>query len=333
MRIWGAAFATVLGLFAILASETTAAERMAQGSGSAIQATTYSTGASGSRLKWLSQRPVSTADENAVVATSYTKASAKSQPVRTAQAPTPAKRDRSFIDPFDAAKQPAEPLPAEPTEAGDSLPPVEEPQLQSSLPGLGEEESGRQSAAASAPLELPKTPTLMPKPVADTKTQPLLEREYAMRHHEFKEGCPTRDDLKKISELTTNIAPSEGDLPKDCPIGNETFQTRSFAPITFTWTASALCHKPLYFEDVQLERYGHMGGPLVQPLASAANFFLTFPILPYKMGLETPNECLYTLGYYRPGSCAPYLFDPIPLSARGALFETGAWIGGVYAFP
>lgn len=82
-----------------------------------------------------------------------------------------------------------------------------------------------------------------------------------------------------------------------------------------------------------MERYGHMAGPWVQPFASGAHFFLTVPILPYKMGLELPNECLYTLGYYRPGSCAPYLFDPIPISLRGALFEAGAWVGGIVLFP
>ena len=82
-----------------------------------------------------------------------------------------------------------------------------------------------------------------------------------------------------------------------------------------------------------MERYGHMCGPWLQPFASGANFFLTFPILPYKMGLELPNECMYTLGYYRPGNCAPYMLDPIPLSVRAALFEGGAWVGGVFAFP
>ena len=138
--------------------------------------------------------------------------------------------------------------------------------------------------------------------------------------------------MKHIGEIGTNIAPSEGDLPRDCPLGNDVFQPRSFAPITYTWTASALCHKPLYFEDVQLERYGHMAGPWLQPFASGVNFFLTIPILPYKMGLETPNECMYTLGYYRPGDCAPYLFDPFPLSVRGAFFEAGAWVGAVRRF-
>ena len=33
-----------------------------------------------------------------------------------------------------------------------------------------------------------------------------------------------------------------------------------------------------------------MLGPWVQPFASAANFFVTFPILPYKMGAGTAER-------------------------------------------
>lgn len=160
-----------------------------------------------------------------------------------------------------------------------------------------------------------------------------LERELAARRYELPEKCPSPKDLKSIADLSTNITPPEGDLPRDCPLLADTFRPRAFAPITYTWTASALCHKPLYFEDVQLERYGHMAGPWVQPFASFAHFFLTVPILPYKMGLELPHECIYTLGYYRPGNCAPYMLDPLPLSVRAALFEAGAWVGGCFAFP
>ncbi len=133
--------------------------------------------------------------------------------------------------------------------------------------------------------------------------------------------------------MTTNITPPEGELPHDCPLGNATFQPRAFAPTTFAWTASALCHKPLYFEDVQLERYGHMCGPWLQPFASGANFFLTVPILPYKMGLELPNECMYTLGYYRPGDCARTCSIRFRSAFAAALFEAGAWVGGVFLFP
>ncbi len=171
----------------------------------------------------------------------------------------------------------------------------------------------------------------------------LLEREpNKPRSFEFKESCPSAKDLKHIGELGTNIEPpppppnwteSGGAVPPDCPLGNDTFQPRRFTSITYAWTASGLCHKPLYFEDVQLERYGHMCGPWLQPFASGALFFATIPLLPYKMGLEAPGECIYTLGYYRPGDCAPYMIDPIPLSVRGAFFEGCAVVGFAYAFP
>ena len=67
--------------------------------------------------------------------------------------------------------------------------------------------------------------------------------------------------------------------------------------------------------------------------ATAAHFFVTVPILPYKMGLELPDECVYTLGYYRPGDCAPYMIDPLPLSVRAAFFEGCSVVGFGYAFP
>jgi hypothetical protein len=99
------------------------------------------------------------------------------------------------------------------------------------------------------------------------------------------------------------------------------------------WKASGLCHKPLYFEQVALERYGHSTGPLTQPIVDGAHFFLTVPVLPYKMGIEAPWECKYALGYYRPGSCAPYIIPPIPLSARGAALEAATAAALIYTLP
>jgi hypothetical protein len=160
-----------------------------------------------------------------------------------------------------------------------------------------------------------------------------LEQALSTKNPGLKDGCLSVKDLKKISELSTDVTPSPGDLPKDCPWGGDDFRSRSWAPVTFAWTASALCHHPLYFEDVKLERYGHAVGPWLQPFASAARFYLTLPILPYMMGLELPDECMYTLGYYRPGDCAPYMLDPLPLSIRATLFEGGAWIAGAAIIP
>jgi len=145
--------------------------------------------------------------------------------------------------------------------------------------------------------------------------------------------CPSPDDLDPINKLTTDISVTPGPQPKECTLGDKVFEPRDWAPSLFTWKASGLCHKPLYFEDVHLERYGHSHGPLLQPIISGGRFFLTIPALPYMMGVEPPAECLYTLGYYRPGDCAPYMLDPIPLSVRGALFQAGAVVGAVAIIP
>jgi hypothetical protein len=123
------------------------------------------------------------------------------------------------------------------------------------------------------------------------------------------------------------------DFPFECALGDERFVPRSWPEITYLWKASGLCHKPLYFEQVQLERYGHSWGPVLDPVMSGAHFFATVPLLPYKMGIESPGECIYTLGYYRPGNCAPYMIPAVPFTWRAAAYETGAAAGVILIFP
>jgi hypothetical protein len=122
-------------------------------------------------------------------------------------------------------------------------------------------------------------------------------------------------------------------LPIECSLGGLRVAERNWIPSTFVWHASALCHKPLYFEEVQLERYGHTAGPIRQPFISGAHFFGSLFVLPYKMAISPPHECEYALGYYRPGSCAPWMIPPIPLSFRGAAAETAAVLGAIHLIP
>jgi hypothetical protein len=288
---------------------------------SASQTSVSSVGKNGSSLKWLSHRPVM---DKAVKPVQY--AEPAEPPAAESGATT--SKPNPFGDPFgDKKKKTAAPAPAEKRD-------MESPPILSEEPKLPKERAPAKELPGKTPVPVKETPSVESK-----KTDTFrLETERNGKQLESSsvdifQVCPSAREAKNIKELTTNIVPPEGDLPHDCPLGNDIFQQRRFSPITYTWTASGLCHKPLYFEDVQLERYGHMAGPWVQPFASGAHFFATIPILPYKMGLEPPGECMYTLGYYRPGSCAPYLFDPIPLSVRGALFEAGAWVGGCFMFP
>lgn len=112
--------------------------------------------------------------------------------------------------------------------------------------------------------------------------------------------------------------------PPECQLGDEPATPRQWQLTTFTWKASGLCHKPLYFEEQRLERYGHSAGPIRQPVLSAAHFVLGLALLPYDMGIHPPSECIYALGYYRPGSCAPWLVPAFPLSLRGAASQAVA---------
>ncbi len=249
---------------------------------------------------------------------------APAEPIIGALQPAPSATTLGEAAPSGPALE--QPLPAGPKGAGrlPVLPPVLPGEVPAAPPPSQAEEPG-----LSPPPYLPPTETRSKK---SEVRQPLLEQETIAREHQLKETCPSPKDLKKIGQLTTNLTPEAGDLPQDCPLGNDVFQGRCWCPTTFAWTASSLCHKPLYFDDTSLEVYGHMWGPWVQPILSGARFFGTFFILPYEMGLELPGECIYALGDYRPGDCAPYQLDPLPLSIRAALFEAGAWTGGAILF-
>jgi hypothetical protein len=174
-----------------------------------------------------------------------------------------------------------------------------------------------------------------PTPVSTTDAD-ALEAEGA----KAKESCEkSLENLRAYTvdkvQLTIAITGIEGeDYPFECTIDDgQMFAGRCWDQITYMWKASAMCHKPLYFEDKQLERYGHSFTPCIQPFVSGAHFSCTLPVLPYCMGVEPPCECIYALGHYRPGSCTPYMCNPVPLSLRGALIEAGAVTGTAAAIP
>ena len=107
--------------------------------------------------------------------------------------------------------------------------------------------------------------------------------ELAKERKESEESC--REELAKLEsdrissiDLSIRVEGNAGeDYPFECAISSDRHQPRQWPQITYNWKAAALCHKPLYFEQVQLERYGHSWGPYVQPIMSGAHFFGTLP--------------------------------------------------------
>ncbi len=139
--------------------------------------------------------------------------------------------------------------------------------------------------------------------------------------------------INQLSEGDIAYITENWGLPRECLIEQVAYAPRAWVPTTMTWKASNLCHSPLYFEDVNLERYGHTHGPLLEPFVQSAHFFGNIAVLPYKMGVHTPCECQYALGYYRPGNCAPWIKQPVPISARGAIAQAATMTGLFWLIP
>jgi len=108
---------------------------------------------------------------------------------------------------------------------------------------------------------------------------------------------------------------------------------RPWMTYEYSWIASGLAHKPLYFEDVNLERYGNSACPTLQPALSATRFVATIPLLPYLMTVDRPCECVYTLGYCRPGSKSANLFYYPPARLDAAAVQAAAVTGAVFFIP
>jgi hypothetical protein len=160
------------------------------------------------------------------------------------------------------------------------------------------------------------------------------------------EGPPKWDRiLRPITEVTADatlpagLLPDqvehEGDAPRAemMPEVGDPRLMGGWGDNVFNWSAAKSYHYPLYFEEVNLERYGYQCHPLAQPFVSGAHFFLTVPTLPYQMTVHPPKECIYTLGHYRPGSCAPWQRNRLPWDPRAAAVEAGVVVGLVFLIP
>ena len=170
---------------------------------------------------------------------------------------------------------------------------------------------------------------------ADGDDSPAIKDPCSEESGDCREALGTlRGDRLADISLDIRVGGRAGnDYPCECRLEGETFQPRRFASTMFTWKAAGYCHKPLYFEHWTLERYGHSRGLVADSFCSAAHFFVTLPVLPYKMGVELPWECVYPLGYYRPGSCAPWTVPAVPVSPRGLAVEAATITGLVFLLP
>jgi hypothetical protein len=146
---------------------------------------------------------------------------------------------------------------------------------------------------------------------------------------------------KPLNQLGIDIAITSGDVPADQAAACWEQVNQYGAPLAFRcwgtfnyhWDATCLCYRPLYFEEINLERYGYECDCCLQPAASAAHFFATVPALPYCMAVECPRSCHYTLGHYRPGSRPPWRWHWPPCDLLAAAATGGVYTGLIFMIP
>jgi len=145
--------------------------------------------------------------------------------------------------------------------------------------------------------------------------------------------------VRPIGSLTINIVPPTGQVPKETD--QRGLLEREFGPTeyrreplntSYCWESPAFFNQPLYFEQPNLERYGYTWGP-AQPFISAAQFWVKIPLLPYMMTVHCPDEPIYSLGYYRPGSRVPYQINWPEVRLDAITVETAFITGLCFLIP
>ncbi len=183
--------------------------------------------------------------------------------------PEPLEPQPEPLQPNPLQPEPLQPEPLEPTQPG----PIQ-PRPQPLEPGTNRN-----------PTPLP--PNVIPDDTPSSREQRLRENDLAKSRAECADADAFQRELivSKIG-LDIDVHGQQGtDFPFECAMESGGYDGRHFPESTFEWKASALCHKPLYFEEENLERYGHEFGPHFQHIASGAHFFGHLALLPYKMGL------------------------------------------------
>jgi hypothetical protein len=263
----------------------------------------------------------------AALGTLFFALSATGQPVAaegTAAAPT-APSTIQVVDPFGPIEPEADPFENErgntPVNAADYVPPRNEPETK---------QINFQGPAISTTEELPaKTTSQSPtanEPCAAARFRPLNEIGIGIQ----QPGGQSPTDFATDCWAQINSGP------------NAYF--RAWPMMVYNWEPTCLCYQPLYFEEINAERYGYicndyccgyccMPGNCMQSAASAAHFFGTIPCLPYCLSAECPTECVYTLGHYRPGSCPPWRWHWPPCDPYAAATCAGVYTGFIFAIP
>lgn len=151
----------------------------------------------------------------------------------------------------------------------------------------------------------------------------------------YKEPATDPAELSKIGSISPFAEPPNGDeLPAEIELGrNSVYAPRYLSYFQYQWYASDMFSNPLYFEDVNLERYGYTYPFVIQPFMSVGKFSTQLALMPYQMVNNPVRKKVYHLGYYNTGEWAPRLWYQVPFNAKAAAVQAGTLTGMIFLIP
>jgi hypothetical protein len=187
----------------------------------------------------------------------------------------------------------------------------------------------QRSATPRALSQAPDGPPPAPAAEAAVSTPPAPE--FSL------ERVNAGQDIRPLRETTIDLRPTTA-VPEN-PAGNVYAGTVDLrhrmgwmASVETGHTASVQFH-PLYFEEINLERYGYHFGCL-QPAVSAVRFYGSLPLLPYKLADRPP--CSYESNLAHPAAATaapPVRCRPKRPNMKAAVFQAGVMAGAFLLIP
>jgi hypothetical protein len=198
------------------------------------------------------------------------------------------------------------------------------------------------------PLDRVPQPELLPvHPPREELSQPTASAQQPQN------GQPgTAQRIKSVREISLDIrapqifndqreamAPPLDEAQRALPLlaQAEPFTRGDLAEAGFDWQPAPgglwFCYQPLYFQEVNVERYGRSFG-MFQPVVSAVSFYGRVPLLPYMVFARPARQCTcpphWTLPGYRIPEWEKHEFVP---SISGAAAESAALFGLILLIP
>lgn len=215
-----------------------------------------------------------------------------------------------------------------------STPPVV---IESAPLRLGRREADDLQVIAPPQYSAPAPFAAAPQQLETITTPPPAERS------EFRPGEAEDDHdrfSRQVADVPIDIRPTEGAMPADLaaaqydqePTIDETFPGGMPPDVFLSYTPWTFCYRPLYFEDIKLERYGENIG-YAQTGLSGVRFFGSILALPYKMTNRPPRSCQCSNGFSRCGDCPLPGYGRREFRLDASLIEAAAVVGVVYLLP